>query len=129
MARNGLLRTITDLRSMVVRICLACAKAGPELDNLPIDSEVRLATTQARTYDRNANQYPGFLASRRNYDVGRGIAGTGQWRSGVFEASWGSGGASIAELAALTALRFGKPRKPPARRSPLLRECSQRRTQ
>ena len=43
------------------------------------------------------------LASRRNYDVGQGIDGRGQWLSGVFEASWRSGGASTAELAALMA--------------------------
>ena len=46
---------------------------------------------------------PGFLASRRNYDIGQGIDGRGRWRSGVFEASWRSGGASTAELAALMA--------------------------
>ena len=95
---------------------------------MPMDAEARLAITQARTYDSNATQYPGFLASRRNYDVGQGIDGCGQWRSGVFEASWRSGGASTAELAALTAFtedpslrvveatsvkQFGKPRKAP----------------
>ena len=109
---------------------LICVRGGwAELINLPMDTKTRLAITQARTYDYNANKYPGFLASRRNYDVGQGFDGRGQWRSGVFEASWRSGGASTAELAALTALaqdsalqvvevtsvkHFGKPRKPPA---------------
>ncbi|RZN33892.1 DUF3182 family protein [Bradyrhizobium sp. Leo121] len=108
---------------------LTCVRGGwAELENLPMNAEARLAIVQARTYDRNAAQYPGFLASRRNYDVGQGIDGHGQWRSGVFEASWRSGGASTAELAALTAFaqdsalqvveaasvkHFGKPRKIP----------------
>ena len=68
-----------------------------------MDAEARLAVSQARTYDRNAHRYPGFLASRRNYDIGQGLDGHGRWRSGVFETSWRSGGASTAELAALMA--------------------------
>ena len=83
---------------------------------------------QAQTYDRSTVNFPGFLASRRNYDVGQGLDARGQWRSGVLEASWRSGGASTAELAALTAFaqdsalqvveatsvkRFGSLRKPP----------------
>ncbi len=99
------------------------------LDSLPMEMEARLAVDQARIYDRNAARYRGFLASRRNYDVGQGIDGTGKWRSGVFEASWRSGGASTAELAALTAFaedsrlqvvetasvkHYGKPRRIPA---------------
>jgi hypothetical protein len=83
---------------------LTCVRGGwAELAELPMDAETRLAVSQAQTYDHNADRYPGFLASRRNYDVGRGIDGRGQWRSGVFEASWRSGGASTAELAALMA--------------------------
>lgn len=108
---------------------LICVRGGwAELEKLPMNAEARLAITQARTYDRNATQYPGFLASRRNYDVGQGIDGRGQWRSGVFEASWRSGGASTAELTALTAFaqdsalqvveaasvkQFGEPTKVP----------------
>jgi hypothetical protein len=46
-------------------------------------------------------EYPGFIASRRNYDVAQGLDGKGRKRSGVLEASWRSGGASTAELAAL----------------------------
>jgi hypothetical protein len=71
------------------------------------------------------------LALRRNYDVGQGIDGRGQWRSGVLgvlEASWRSGGATTAELVALKAFaedstlqvveassvkQFGKPSKMP----------------
>jgi hypothetical protein len=82
---------------------LICVRGGwAELEELPMDPETRLAISQAQTYDRNADRYPGFLASRRNYDIGQGTDGRGQWRSGVFEASWRSGGASTAELAALT---------------------------
>jgi hypothetical protein len=82
---------------------LVCARGGWEaLDQLPMRSEVRLAVTQARTYDQAATEYPDFLASRRNYDVGQGVDGQGRWRSGVFEASWRSGGASTAELAAMS---------------------------
>lgn len=83
---------------------LTCVRGGwAELLNLPMDASTRRAITQARIYDGNATHYPGFVASRRNYDVGQGIDGRGQWRSGVLEASWRSGGASTAELAALTA--------------------------
>jgi hypothetical protein len=80
-----------------------CTRGGWQaLDELPMREEVRLAVTQARSYDQAASVYSGFLASRRNYDVGQGLDSEGRWRSGVFEASWRSGGASTAELAALT---------------------------
>jgi hypothetical protein len=108
---------------------LVCVRGGwAELENLPMNYAIRQAVSQARTYDRNADQYPGFFASRRNYDVGQGIDERGRWRSGVFEASWRSGGASTAELAALMAFaqdsglrvveatsvkQFGKPGKIP----------------
>lgn len=109
---------------------LICVRGGwAELESLPMSPEARLAVTQARTYDLNTARYPDFFASRRNYDVGQGIDGRGQRRSGVLEASWRSGGASTAELAALKAFaedsalqiveatsvkQFGKPRKIPA---------------
>jgi len=47
-----------------------------------------LAVNQARRYDKCTCAYPGFVASRRNYDVGQGTDANGEWRSGVFEASW-----------------------------------------
>jgi len=83
---------------------LTCVRGGWEaLNRLPMSPTIRLGIAQARSYDRAANKVPGFLVSRRNYDVGQGLDGEGQWRSGVFEPSWRSGGASTAELAALTA--------------------------
>ena len=53
--------------------------------------------------DQLMSEYPGFLASRRNYDVAQGIDTDGRHRSGVLESSWRAGGASSAELAALAA--------------------------
>lgn len=103
---HGTQRAVTNNQGLSVYggSHLICVRGGwAELEELPMDSETRLAVSQARTYDRNADRYPGFLASRRNYDVGQGMDGRGQWRSGVFEASWRSGGASTAELAALMA--------------------------
>jgi hypothetical protein len=103
---HGTQRVVTNNRGLSVYggSHLICVRGGwAELEELPMDAETRLAVSQARTYDHNADRYPGFLASRRNYDVGQGIDGRGQWRSGVFEASWRSGGASTAELAALMA--------------------------
>jgi Protein of unknown function (DUF3182) len=103
---HGTQRAVTNNRGLSVYggSHLICVRGGwAELEELPMDAAARLAVCQARTYDRYADRFPGFLASRRNYDVGQGIDGRGQWRSGVFEASWRSGGASTAELAALMA--------------------------
>lgn len=105
-AYHGTQRSVTNNHGLSVYggSHLICVRGGwPELERLPMDAEARLAVIQARIYDSNADQYPGFIASRRNYDVGQGSDGTGQCRSGVLEASWRSGGASTAELAALNA--------------------------
>ena len=73
---------------------------------LDVPGEVRVAVAQARAYDGAvAALFPGFLASRRNYDVARGRDADGRWRSGVLEQSWRIGGASGAEIAALEAFR------------------------
>jgi hypothetical protein len=73
------------------------------LDLVP---EVRVAMAQARAYETAAHQeFPGLLASRRNYDVARGRDAEGRWRSGVLEQSWRIGGASGPEVAALAAFR------------------------
>jgi Protein of unknown function (DUF3182) len=74
--------------------------------DLDLAPEIRLAVDQARKYDvAAAEEFPGLLASRRNYDVARGRDPGGQWRSGVLEQSWRIGGASPAEVTALEAFR------------------------
>jgi Protein of unknown function (DUF3182) len=81
---------------------LVCVQGGWEaLDRMPMSADTRRAVRQAVRYDAAMEVYPGFMASRRNYDVAQGIDGAGQERSGVLEASWRSGGASTAELEAL----------------------------
>ena len=67
--------------------------------------EVRMAIDQAVTYDAAAEEFPGFIASRRNYDVAQGFDSEGRRCSGVLEQSWRIGGASAAEVAALEAFR------------------------
>ena len=67
---------------------------------------VRRAVEQARTYDAAVEAcFPGFFASRRNYDVALGRDAGGRWRSGVLEQSWRVGGATGPEIAALEVLR------------------------
>ena len=76
----------------------------PQLLALDWDDDARLAITQARRYEQAASRaFPGFVASRRNYDVARGLDHRGQVRSGVLEQSWRVGGASSAEILALQA--------------------------
>ena len=65
----------------------------------------RLAVAQARVYDAATEEFAGFFASRRNYDVARGRDAHGRWRCGVLEPSWCIGGASGPEVAALEAFR------------------------
>jgi hypothetical protein len=74
---------------------------------LQLPDDVRLAVMQARVYDDAADQcFPGFYASRRNYDVARGKDAAGSPCSGVLEQSWRAGGASGAEIGALEAFTF-----------------------
>ncbi|AZF12894.1 Biotin carboxylase [Pseudomonas sp. R2-37-08W] len=69
---------------------------------LDLPDDVREAVRQAQVFDRAADEaYPGFYASRRNYDIAQGLDSDGQRRSGVLEQSWRMGGASSAEVAAL----------------------------
>ncbi|MFJ4144035.1 DUF3182 family protein [Pseudomonas sp. NPDC089734] len=69
-----------------------------------LDDPVRQAVQQAMAYDKAASTcFPGFIASRRNYDIARGTNARGQVCSGVLEQSWRIGGASPAEVEALTA--------------------------
>jgi hypothetical protein len=66
----------------------------------------REALDCARRYDAAvAAAYPGFFASRRNYDVVAGHDAHGHRCCGVLEQSWRLGGASPAEVIALAALR------------------------
>lgn len=66
--------------------------------------ELRLAVEQAQTFDAAADAlYSGFFASRRNYDIVRGVDHRGEIRSGVLEQSWRMGGATGAEVAAAQA--------------------------
>jgi hypothetical protein len=83
---------------------LVCVRGGWDvLDALPMSPEVRAAVAAARRYDEAAEEFHGFTASRRNYDVAQGIGADGWPQSGVLEPSWRVGGASSAELAALAA--------------------------
>jgi len=73
-----------------------------DLLELEVPDDVRLAIRQAQVFDRAADEaYPGFYASRRNYDIAQGVDSNGKPRSGVLEQSWRMGGASSAEVAAL----------------------------
>ncbi|MHC8368796.1 DUF3182 family protein [Pseudomonas sp. ZT5P21] len=73
-----------------------------DLLGLDLPDDVRLAIRQAQVFDNAADEaYPGFYASRRNYDIAQGLDSEGQPRSGVLEQSWRMGGASSAEVAAL----------------------------
>ncbi|MET1076491.1 MAG: DUF3182 family protein [Pseudomonas sp.] len=86
---------------------LVVVRGGFEaLLSLELDDQVRRAIAQAQVYDSAASAcFAGFFASRRNYDVARGVDVHGQPRSGVLEQSWRIGGASSAEIAALQAFR------------------------
>lgn len=82
---------------------LVCVRGGWDgLDALAVEPDARAGVAEAKLYDQAMSEYPGFMASRRNYDIGQGIDSEGRPRSGVFESSWRIGGASPAELLALT---------------------------
>jgi hypothetical protein len=73
-----------------------------DLLTLELPDDVCLAIQQAQVFDSAADEaYPGFYASRRNYDIAQGLDNSGKSRSGVLEQSWRMGGASSAEIAAL----------------------------
>jgi len=97
------LTTDNNGRSVYGGSDLVCVRGGwDDLERSRMSNEIRIAVKQARLYDEAMSEYPGFIASRRNYDVGQGIDYKGQLRSGVLESSWRVGGATAAELAALT---------------------------
>jgi hypothetical protein len=129
---HGTQRTVRDNEGWPVYggSDLACVRGGWEsLNALPMPPEVCAAVAAARRYDEAAEEFPGFMASRRNYDIALGIGADGRPRSGVLEPSWRMGGASSAELAALAAFardpslqivhashveEYGKSRRAPA---------------
>lgn len=86
---------------------LTVARGGFEAllaTDLPRD--VLRAVEQARRYEEAVRAcYPGFYASRRNYDILVGRDAAGRRRSAVLEQSWRAGGATGAELAALELFR------------------------
>lgn len=73
-----------------------------DLGRRDLAERLKLAVHQAHHYDVAARKaFPGFFASRRNYDVAQGRDPDGREWSGVLEQSWRIGGASPAEIAAL----------------------------
>lgn len=73
---------------------------------LALAPEVRRAIEQACRYDAAVHAcFPGFYASRSNYDILRGRDAGGAMRSAVLEQSWRAGGATGPEIAALEAFR------------------------
>lgn len=72
------------------------------LTRLPLEPTLRLAIDQAAVFHAAVvESFPGFMASRINYDVAQGEDQSGRWYSGVLEQSWRVGGATGAEVAAL----------------------------
>ncbi len=96
---HGTQRTVADNEGRPVYggSELVCVRGGWEvLDALPMSAEVRAAVAAARRYDQATEEFHGFTASRRNYDVAQGIGADGWPQSGVLEPSWRVGGASSA---------------------------------
>lgn len=70
----------------------------------PMPDETRAAVECARAFHAAIRSaFPGFIASRRNYDVASGVDESGHRHRGVLEQSWRIGGASGAEIGALRA--------------------------
>jgi hypothetical protein len=81
-----------------------CRGGFEELLKEKLEPNVRTAVEQALVFHRSAFEcFPGFFASRCNYDVAQGLDDEGRSLSGVLEQSWRIGGASGAEAAALHA--------------------------
>jgi hypothetical protein len=85
---------------------LAVRGGFEDLLALDFSDDVRTSIERACAFDAEVDRhFPGFFASRRNYDVIRGFGGNGRPVSGVLEQSWRVGGASAAEMRVLLALR------------------------
>ncbi|HJR73701.1 MAG TPA: DUF3182 family protein [Luteimonas sp.] len=75
------------------------------LENLEATQAALTAVHLAARYDAAVSaEFPGFFASRRNYDVAAGADSQGREHIGVLEQSWRIGGATPAELAAVRML-------------------------
>jgi hypothetical protein len=73
---------------------------------LPVSEGTQRAVALARRFHKAAvEHYPDVILSRCNYDVAEGCDASGARREGVLEHSWRIGGASGAEIGALTAFR------------------------
>ncbi|MGF6297552.1 hypothetical protein OKW43_007715 [Paraburkholderia sp. WC7.3g] len=76
------------------------------LVRLELPENIRETIAKARAFDAAVhNDYAGFFASRRNYDVARGFDEAGVLHCGVLEQSWRVGGATGAEIGALRTFR------------------------
>jgi hypothetical protein len=86
---------------------LFVARGGYEmLLKLDIAANVRGIVAKGRAYERAvAENFPTWIASRRNYDVAVALDGRGRRHCGVLEQSWRIGGASPAEIGALEAFQ------------------------
>ena len=72
--------------------------------SLDLSQKARLAIANARLYESAASQaFPGWFASRRNYDVALVAGNDGRRCGGVLEQSWRIGGARPAEVLLLVA--------------------------
>jgi hypothetical protein len=81
---------------------LVCVRGGWDaFERFSLPAQVFIGFVEARRYDEAMSEYPGFIASRRNYDIGQGTDDEGRRRSGVLEASWRIGGATAPELTAI----------------------------
>lgn len=85
---------------------LRVARGGlDQLQHVPLPPQAADAIAKVQHYEAQVSEaYPGFFASRRNYDVVHGHDGDGWEHCGVLEQSWRFGGASPAEILALETL-------------------------
>jgi len=82
---------------------LIITRGGYEnLDRFALSDDMRQAIQCGRKFDALLEKHlPDLIASRRNYDVVRGLTQEGSIRFGVLEQSWRAGGATGAEISAL----------------------------
>ena len=73
------------------------------LSGLDVPGDARRAVRNVQTFDTAMEAYPGFFASRCNYDAVEGRDAAGRPWLGVLEQSWRIGGASGPEAEALAA--------------------------